>query len=375
MKKINLVLLLLLASVPVTMAQIDVLLANKEKRGLVDCSARFNSLSGQIEVRHETNPNGWQPANPDMVLFVNDHIRTRSESYAIVSYADLITFTIKKETEIVLNPLPGKSNKLKLVNGKIMACVKTMDDATMEIDINNAVVSIKEGTFSLESTASASILKVIEGTVIFRSKTNGKSVLLGIGKMIRADSSEVSIPAQVDLMVDKLEWTHYKTIAAKNPVKLYQKTAAPNAISKDIKFSIPVMWYLIPVLIIVLSIATLLIIRRRKKSIPVSSPAPQVTPSVNHKLCQQCGSPIQEGTKFCSKCGASIGQEVQQPEPLIVTTPVCISCGSGISPGMKFCMACGTPVAINHPDLPLSQAMPGTVPFSSQSADNQHYNP
>ncbi len=246
---------------------------NKEALDLVDCGARFNSLSGQVEVRHEAEPNGWKSAQLEMVLYVDDHVRTSEESSSIISFADMSTFVTKEETEIVMNSPPSKANKLKLVTGKVMANIKKMmKDGSMEIDMSQAVAGIKGTTFILESSASTSTLKVIEGTVDFTSKADGKTVQVSDGQTARANSQGVSIPEMVDLSTDKTEWDHYKTIADQNPVKQVQNPVNPDkksitttkvTINEKSGSSLP--WYLIPGLVLIAGLIIFLIIKKRKK--------------------------------------------------------------------------------------------------------------
>ena len=246
----------------------------KEELDLVDCGARFNSLSGHVEVRHEAEPNGWKSAQLEMVLYVDDHIRTFEESSSIISFADMSTFVTKEETEIVMNAPPSKANKLKLVTGKVIANIKKMiKDGSMEIDMSQAVAGIKGTTFILESSASASTLKVIEGTVDFTSKADGKTVAVSDGQTARANNQGVSIPEMADLSTDKTEWEHFKSVADQNPLKQVQnpvktdkksKTTTKVTINERTGSSLP--WYLIPGLVLIAGLIVFLVIRIRKKA-------------------------------------------------------------------------------------------------------------
>lgn len=71
--------------------------------------------------------------------------------------------------------------------------------------------------------------------------------------------------------------------------------------------------------------------------------------------CPKCGSPVNPGQKFCTKCGQSLNAVPQQP----VTTPanVCPACGAPMNPGQKFCIKCGAKVVVADP-----QAAPQGAP-------------
>ena len=48
------------------------------------------------------------------------------------------------------------------------------------------------------------------------------------------------------------------------------------------------------------------------------------------KICLNCGSPLEDDAKFCSKCGSAYNAE-----------PVCAKCGCKLTPGARFCPNCG----------------------------------
>jgi hypothetical protein len=164
-----------------------------DESGLVDSGTRFNSLSGQVEIRHDADKDGWKSAQLESILYVDDHIKTGEESEAILSFADMSTFVLKQETEIVLNAPPSKANKLKLVTGKVMANIKKMmKDGSMEIDMSQAVAGIKGTRFILKENGTESKIEVTEGVVAFKSKTGGQEVGVSAGESVVATISGMS---------------------------------------------------------------------------------------------------------------------------------------------------------------------------------------
>lgn len=64
---------------------------------------------------------------------------------------------------------------------------------------------------------------------------------------------------------------------------------------------------------------------------------------VNYLICKKCGNKIQEGKKFCSKCGSSINLNIIVNSVEIEEDKIrCPSCHNLIKKGKKFCMFCGT---------------------------------
>jgi hypothetical protein len=153
---------------------------------LEDSGARFSSLMGEVEVRHEKDTT-WMFAKLNIPLYVLDHVKTGDESQAIVGFSDLSTFLLKADSEIVITTPLKKDSKLKLVGGNIMANVKKLlKDGTMEIEMSQAVAGIKGTRFVLTETGSESKIEVAEGVVEFRSKVDNSIAMVGSGETVTA---------------------------------------------------------------------------------------------------------------------------------------------------------------------------------------------
>ena len=321
-----------------------------------DYSVRINSLSGQVEIRHSESSGVWNRATSGVELLPGDYLRTREKSFAVMSFGEICTVAAKDMTQITLNSKPGKSYQLTLSDGTMMADVfGALAENVMEVDMSQAVVKIKKAKFIIQSSDASSTLKVIEGSVSFTSKANGKVVEVADGEFVHADGLGVSTPQRIDMVLDKLELTHYKTIAAQNPVKSNQKNVISTAGTKGNNLVIPPWWYAVPFLILLLVLIFILIKKKGKKASNTPQPVPPVAilSDMGH-LCNNCGSPLPEGAKFCTKCGEII-QPIQKVQPKEEVKPKCRTCGKEIQSGEKFCTNCGTPFVADS-DIAAPQA-------------------
>ena len=61
------------------------------------------------------------------------------------------------------------------------------------------------------------------------------------------------------------------------------------------------------------------------------------------KLCIGCGTEMERGQVFCSKCGTR-NEPVAAPQPPQPQAVTCVNCGAVLSEGAIFCTNCGTKV-------------------------------
>ena len=102
-----------------------------------------------------------------------------------------------------------------------------------------------------------------------------------------------------------------------------------------------------PTLLIILVIAAAaavgviipLILRNKKRSgaQPVQN-LNSSTPVQTLQVCNNCGSAITRGSKFCKKCGTSTVIKTDETQLW-----VCPQCGTTVTQGSKFCKKCGKP--------------------------------
>jgi hypothetical protein len=143
----------------------------------------------------------------DTVLYVGDHIRTGEDSSAIMGFADMSTYLLKSESEVIITKPPAKITATRLVLGNIWVNVKKMMvDGTMEIDMGQAVTGIKGTTLVCEETGTSSVLKVIDGTASFMSKKTGAVVLVPAGQMVTATANGLGPITSFDITAEAIKY-------------------------------------------------------------------------------------------------------------------------------------------------------------------------
>lgn len=169
--------------------------------------AHFAALTGDVRVRPDAQPEGWITAKHDTELCIEDHIKTDDESTAYLALADMSTFFLKPESEVVVVTPPERMSKIALVAGNIWTNIKRMvKDGSMEIDLNQAVTGIKGTTLALSTTRDASTVQVFEGTVEFRSKATGARALVRAGESMTATARGLSPVTRFDVARETAAW-------------------------------------------------------------------------------------------------------------------------------------------------------------------------
>ncbi|MEM4734045.1 MAG: FecR domain-containing protein, partial [Candidatus Bathyarchaeia archaeon] len=101
-------------------------------------------------------------------------------------------------------------NMLKLLSGQLWSNMKKMViEGQMDIEMGQAVAGIKGTTFVLEEKNEQSTIKVIEGTVEFKSKTSGASIIVGEGEKVTATSQGLGSKTSFDVQAEVESWKDY----------------------------------------------------------------------------------------------------------------------------------------------------------------------
>lgn len=205
-----------------------------------DSGVHFSGLNGQVEIL-EPGAKDWRLVDLNDVIPVGAHIRTDEDSTCVLSFADMSTFVLKPESELIITAPPGPESKLKVLGGAIWANVKKMvKDGSMDIEMNQAVCGIKGTTFVLEETGTSSTVKVIEGTVQVTSKAYGAVATLVDGKTIAATNDGFGVLGDFDTAAATAAWNAIiagvENIAPSAPVPGTDTTSSPlSAVTDTVK--------------------------------------------------------------------------------------------------------------------------------------------
>lgn len=150
---------------------------------------KLGDVSGQLEIS-TPGLDSWIPATKDTSLTAGTKIRTTADNVATLTLAEVATLQLNPDTLIEIQSRTESGNSLKLVNGEIQVTANNLTEGeTLDVDMSQAVATIKGTMFTTTETGTESTITVQEGIVAFTSKVNGKTVNLGEGKSVTATAS------------------------------------------------------------------------------------------------------------------------------------------------------------------------------------------
>jgi hypothetical protein len=168
---------------------------------------KFASVSRDVEVVRAGDPTNRDFAKLNMVLYPGDHVVTGANSSAILAFADLKTYVVGAESEIIIPELPKPTSKLGLVSGRIWTnIIKMLNGEALEIRSYQAVTSIRGTTLVIEATPVATTVKVIEGKVSVRPIGGGPETIVTGGRAVVASSTGVGPVIEFDANAETAVW-------------------------------------------------------------------------------------------------------------------------------------------------------------------------
>lgn len=182
-----------------------------------DSGVAFSDISGQVEVLIPTGYDdageptydieAWTIAKLDMKLPVGTRIKTDTDSAVILSFADMGTFQMKPESDIILPDPRHKESPLKILAGSLWVNMKKLATGqSIDYEGSQAVAGIKGTTFVIEETGSKTTLKVLEGSVEFSPKSGGDPVLVDTGATVSADANGADEMTPFDVALEQASW-------------------------------------------------------------------------------------------------------------------------------------------------------------------------
>ncbi|MDD3146411.1 MAG: FecR family protein [Candidatus Riflebacteria bacterium] len=173
-----------------------------------DSGIRFSDLFGEVSVRpNAEDDDAYEFAELDMPLYVNDRIRTKEESGAILSMADMSTFVVKPESIVVLNTTSGKENKIELLAGNIWVNVKKMvSDGTMEVEMSQAVAGIKGTNITCSTRSGEDRIQVLRGHAEVLIKESKETVEVQEGEELIVKSGGKTEKVEIDVQNEQKKW-------------------------------------------------------------------------------------------------------------------------------------------------------------------------
>ncbi len=181
--------------------------SNQPKQDRINSGARFNSITGQVEISPDPEEEDWIPCTLKTVIYVGDHIMTGDKSTAVIEFEDMSVFVMRENGEITIASPPGRITKVGLVLGRLWANTKRLfADGQIEIEMGQAVAGIKGTTFVCEQLEDMSTLKVIEGSVELSHQSSGEKIMVQGGQFSQANDRQILGVWPFDADVEQREW-------------------------------------------------------------------------------------------------------------------------------------------------------------------------
>jgi hypothetical protein len=175
-----------------------------------DARARFNSLTGRVEICMDPNEIDWEGASMRDVLKVGMHIRTDRDSSCIIQFADNNTWVMPPNTEIVIESPPEPETKTGLVLGRLWTNTKLLLlEGRMEIETSQAVAGIKGTMFVCETAAGGDRVAVWRGKVEVTHKKLKSKVMVPAGQAVRIFPEGLGPLETLDLGREIDSWAAY----------------------------------------------------------------------------------------------------------------------------------------------------------------------
>jgi ferric-dicitrate binding protein FerR (iron transport regulator) len=120
-------------------------------------------------------------------------IKTAEAEGASFTLSETTTLQMNPNTQIEIQTSTATSQRLQLLQGEFTATVRNLPEgATLQVEMSQAIATVKGTVFTVTENGSESKLNVQEGIVTFTSKTDGATVDVAAGKSATATAAGLS---------------------------------------------------------------------------------------------------------------------------------------------------------------------------------------
>ncbi|MFA5747377.1 MAG: FecR domain-containing protein [Candidatus Paceibacterota bacterium] len=174
---------------------------------LTDSGARAADISGQVEIACPPDFEAWDVLKMGRVIYNHCKLKTGEDSTLRISLLSGTSFTMRPETEIIVNEARKEKSNFQLLFGGVWANVKKMvKGEDFGFKGSQAVAGIKGTTFVMEDTGESTVLKVIEGEVELTDTADGKTETVRTGETLSVDLRGFGEKAAFDVQAEEKYW-------------------------------------------------------------------------------------------------------------------------------------------------------------------------
>ncbi len=174
-----------------------------------DSGGRFAGITNEVKVFPGGVKESQLFAQLNLGLNFQDHVWTGEESSAIIAFADLSTFLIKDESEVIISNPEGDRSTLEVIAGKLWVNVKKMASGEdIEIKMGESVTGIKGTniTCSTDSKAHEDRIQVLRGTALVEVRATHEQIQLEEGQELVVRSGGRTEQKSFDIGVEEKNW-------------------------------------------------------------------------------------------------------------------------------------------------------------------------
>lgn len=157
-----------------------------KERERIDSNIRFNDLYGEVNIRPAwEEDDAFEYAELNTIIYLDDLIRTKEESGAILGLENMCTYVIKPCTRLIIYSEEKEVSKLQILIGRITGNIKKMmNGESFGFEMSQCVCGIKGTIFELEELGTESHAWLFTGSMEITSKKTGEVFVMEPGDSV-----------------------------------------------------------------------------------------------------------------------------------------------------------------------------------------------